>query len=91
MPISPSCVNISADAVRVKYPCVGRGVAATWAAFLSSATQDGTLLNDGTRRSLSGSGVLEAGERDSSMGPQPLPAREMLPPRRRPGVAVHHT
>ena len=91
MPISPSCVNISADAVRVKYACVGRGVATTWAAFLSSATKDGTLLNDGTRRSLSGSGVLGAGERDSSMGPQPLPAREMLPPRRRPVVAVHHT
>ena len=61
MPISPSCVNISADAVRVKYACVGRGAAATWAAFLSSATKDGTLLNDGTRRSLSGSGVLGAG------------------------------
>lgn len=61
MPISPSCVNISADAVRVKYASVGRGVAATWAAFKSSATQDGALLNDGTRRSLSGSGVLEAG------------------------------
>ena len=90
MPISPSCANTSADAVRVKYACVGRGV--------SSATQDGTLLKDGTRRSLSGSGVLEAGmaaeaagERDSSMGPQPLPAREMLPPRRRPVAAVHHT
>jgi len=98
MPISPSCANTSADAVRVKYACVGRGVAATWAAFLSSATQDGTLLKDGTRRSLSGFGVLEAGmaaeaagERDSSMGPQPLPAREMLPPRRRPVAAVHHT
>ena len=99
MPIPPSCVNISADAVRVKYACVGRGAAATWAAFLSSATKDGTLLNDGTRRSLSGSGVLGAGEmgsfgageRGSSMGPQPLPAREMLPPRRRPVVAVHHT
>ena len=98
MPISPSCVNISADAVRVKYACVGRGVAATLAAFFSSAAQDGTLLTDGTRRSLSGSGVLEAGmaavaagERDSSMGPLPLSAREMLSPRRRPVVAVHHT
>ena len=66
--------------------------------WVSSATQDGPLLKDGTRRSLSGSGVLEAGmaaeaagERDSSMGPQPLPAREMLPPRRRPVAAVHHT
>jgi hypothetical protein len=32
-----------------------------------------------------------AGERDSSMGPQPLPAGEMLQPRRRPVVGVHHT
>jgi hypothetical protein len=56
MPISPSCAAISADAVRVKYACEGRGAAAP----LSSAPQDGALQEDGSRRSLSGSGVLDA-------------------------------
>ena len=54
MPISPSCAAISVDAVRVKYACEGRG------APFTSAPQDGALLEDGSRRSLSGSGVLDA-------------------------------
>ena len=56
MPISPSCAAISVDAVRVKYPCVGRGAAAPF----SSVPEDGALLKDGSRRSLSGSDMLDA-------------------------------
>jgi hypothetical protein len=56
MPISPGCAAISVDAERVKNACVGRGAAAPF----NSVPQDGALLKDGSRRSLSDSGVLDA-------------------------------